>query len=314
MSGNSRFKEAKEKSIVSYLEGVGVKTQKQGHKYWCSSPFSSDSVWSFAVYPNNTFYDWANNVGGDIIDLVAMREHVGKGEAVDIILGNKISEYVPVEIEPKKAKPFNIRNYLLRGDTAEVDAYAKERCIDDYTAGKWMLNINNEWIDVPSLLFRQYDENGHLIGARFRTVESAKKRIEKLHGVKLPKFNSRGRVGWHILRNRVEDSFKEASLYIMESETSATSLLQYCKEKEIPVVILCFGGVNNKLLPIPYRYKNLDKYLIIDFDGDEEKFEERLENISLKDAEPLKLILDKGEDINSLYCNNQMYKISNLIR
>lgn len=311
--GSSLLK-AKNKSIVEYLTIKGTDMQYRGERVWCSSPFSSDSNWSFVVYPNNTFYDWSNGKGGDIIDLVSLLENLTIKEAIVSLGGREIPTYEEIPQKKRKIKPFKLTNYLYRRRPQEVVAYAKERGILNYTAGKWMLNINKKWIEVPSLLFKHYDENFKIIGAKFRTVEGERERLESEYGVKIPKFNSRGRLGWHILENEVKGSFKKTVLYVMESETSATALYQYFKENKYPAVILCFGGVNNDILPIPEKYKGLKKFLLIDYDGDEEKFKERIENISLKDTDPIKLILKKGEDINSLYCEGEMYKVSYLLR
>ena len=316
MVQGSKLKEAKNKSIVEYMAIKGTDMQYRGERVWCSSPFSSDSTWSFVIYPNNTFYDWSNGKGGDIIDLVSLLENVSIKEAITSLAGLRIPAYkeLPKGKGKRKEIPFKLTKYLYRKRPKVVAEYAKERGIVRYTAGKWMLNVNKEWIEVPSLLFVHRDEKFQVTGAKFRTIEGEREKLEKEYGVFIPKFNSRGKLGWHILENTVKGSFKEQVLYVMESETSATALYQYFKENEYPAVILCFGGVHNELLPIPTKYKGLKKFLLIDYDGDEKKFKERIENISLKDAEPVKLILEKGEDINSLYCEGEMYKVSYLLR
>jgi len=312
---SKRLKEAKNKSIATFLETSGISIRQHGDRYWCSSPFSNDSNWSFVVYPNNTFYDWANDIGGDIIDLVTRLENCSVSEAISYLLDKKLPTFIPKTVTLKPKKPFKLENYLLTENTERVDAYAKSRGITEYTAGKWMVQSNDTtFTEVPSLLFKHYDENLKLIGARFRTIENEREKLGRKLKRMIPRFNSRGELGWHILENKVENSYKPPVLYVMESETSATSLYQYFKERKIPAVILCFGGVNNKLLPIPKRFEALDRYLIIDYDGDEVKFNSRIEKIGLENATPIRLILEKGEDINSLYCRGEMYKISYLLK
>lgn len=318
MGVDQEFKElieqARDRSIVNLLQSSGVKLKKQGNRYWCSSPFSSDSEWSFVVYPNNTFYDWSNNVGGDIIDLVIQLNKVSFKDAIYSILGKKLPTFIPEPETKKVKKPFKLDRYLLDDKEGIVKQYAKQRRIHNYTAGKWMIDGGDEWIEVPSILFRHYDENHKLIGARFRTVENVRDEISRKTKRMIPKFNSRGELGWHILETDIPNSYKSPVVYIMESETSATSLHQYFLEQQHPAVILCFGGVHNKMKPIPTKYAELDKYLLIDYDGDEDKFNSRIKTIGLENVEPLRLILDKGEDISSLYSRDEMYKVSYLLR
>ena len=53
--------------------------------------------------------------------------------------------------------------------------------------------------------------------------------------------------------------------------------------------------------------------LIIDYDGNETLYEERFKLYAHLNPEPIRLILAKGEDINSLYNLNKMYVIENLL-
>ncbi len=61
------------------------------------------------------------------------------------------------------------------------------------------------------------------------------------------------------------------------------------------------------------EYRELKKKLIIDYDGNEELYQQRLKLYEGLGAEPIKLILPKGEDINSLYCKKQMWLIEHML-
>jgi len=65
---------------------------------------------------------------------------------------------------------------------------------------------------------------------------------------------------------------------------------------------------------LPDRYKDIDdKRLIIDYDGSEEKFQERIKKYEHLGMKVVKIPLPKGEDINSLHVENKLYTINNLI-
>lgn len=50
-------------SIKEYLEGMGIPTRKEGARHFASSPFSTDSNWSFVIYPTNTYFDFSTGQG-----------------------------------------------------------------------------------------------------------------------------------------------------------------------------------------------------------------------------------------------------------
>jgi hypothetical protein len=64
---------------------------------------------------------------------------------------------------------------------------------------------------------------------------------------------------------------------------------------------------------LPEHLQNSKIKLIVDFDGNEKLYQERLRLYKDLGAEPIKLILPKGEDINSLFVKKQMYLIEHLL-
>jgi hypothetical protein len=129
------------------------------------------------------------------------------------------------------------------------------------------------------------------------------------------RFTSRGRLGWYILENIISGTYELPTLFIAESETSANSLWEHLKTLGKSCVVLSAGSVG-ATPPIPVKYSKLvDKRLIIDYDGDEDKYNERLINYKVyENIKPIKVILPKGEDLNSLYASGKINLINNLLK
>ena len=65
---------------------------------------------------------------------------------------------------------------------------------------------------------------------------------------------------------------------------------------------------------IPKKYDAYERYVIIDYDNDEKLYKNRIETYENL-AKPIKMILPKGEDINSLYNSaSKKHLLFNLIR
>ena len=101
--------------------------------------------------------------------------------------------------------------------------------------------------------------------------------------------------------------------FIVESETSANSLWEICKEFNISCVICSIGGVNNIPRKLPDELQGLKRRVIIDYDGDEELYNERVDRL-LHFGKDIKIELPKGEDINSLYCNGNYTFLKDILR
>src|SRR5690606_20083475 len=115
------------------------------------------------------------------------------------------------------------------------------------------------------------------------------------------RFVMRGSSGFYTLRSGDGSD----SLWVVESETSANSLWEYCSERYKNATIISHGSVENIPKDIPYK-EIPKKYLILDYDGNQSLYKSRLEKYNHLGLRPLKLELPKGEDINSLYCRNEI--------
>jgi hypothetical protein len=292
--------------ILPYLEGKGVKMRKEGNLYRCSSPFSSDSTWSFTIYPKtDSFYDFSNRFGGSFEVLVSKLEGVSIKEAY-----TKQTDSVEVKQHSVPVKQFSTSYFKTTKKTIvdDVDEYANSRgIVEGYEPATINIPVEGELIKLPAILFIHRDENLKVTGGKFRLVP----KHDKLN----QRFTARGKLAWYVLDNLHIESYLEPRIYIVESETSANSLWMYLRSYDIPAVVLSAGAVG-ATPEIPHIYKGIaDKRVVIDYDGSEEKFNER-SNIyreSYEEVAIVKIVLPKGEDISSLYAEKRMYLVENLI-
>jgi hypothetical protein len=156
--------------------------------------------------------------------------------------------------------------------------------------------------------FLHQDETGKITGVKFRRIDG----VDKYRDV--GRYSARGKMGFFILENISTESFGEPTLYVVEGEINAITLWQYCQETDRNAVIISFGGVTSLPDKLPPRYDYIkDRRLIIDFDGDDELFSKRICLYSKYNLKPIKLWLDKGEDINSLYLDGEIKLIERLL-
>jgi len=308
--------EAKDVSIKDYLEQRGIRVEKSGSKWFCSSPFSRDTNWSFVIYPNNTFYCWSTGRGGDIVKLVQHLEGVDFRTALEH-LGQ--TEYKKYEINYVKFKEdedfwkdFDYTKYLTRDENekAAIISYGASRSIHSgYHCGVYFTRNfeSGGWIRHPSLMFLHEDKDGNIIGAKFRQIPNAD---GTYNGAR---FSMRGRPGFYVLDTEVSEKYEKRIVFLAESETSSNSLWEYLSNKQVSAYIFSVGGVTSVPKELPVKFQGLELRLIIDYDGDEKLYEERLKLYEHLDVKPIKIILDKGQDINSLYHNKEMWKIENLL-
>jgi hypothetical protein len=304
---------AKKVKIEEYLAWKGIKVKPIGKHHWCSSPFTSDTSWSFCIYKeNNTFYDWSTGMYGDVIDLAQNMEGKGFKDTVELLLDNS-KDWLPFVPSMKTVPPkdFKLHPYITsnKREMKEIRAYAKERKIlTDYTFGVVQKKVSasknfEEYYRVPGILFIHKDQYMNIIGFKMRVLPAYCVQLD------YPRFAARGRLGWYILYNKYythEKSDKPITLYIIESETSANSLKAVAMERDKPCVILSAGSVTS-CPPLPSVFDKVeDKKVIIDYDGNEELFNLRKEGYEKYGAEIVKLELPKDEDINSLYVKDKL--------
>jgi DNA primase len=304
--------ELRKVSIKAYLERNGAEFKQMGSLFFCSSPFSRDSTWSFAVYPNNSFFDWSTGTGGDILTLVQKLENRQFSDALRHL--NKTKDLLP-KIEQELVKSpylrpfenFKLNKYIEHNkhDIAKIENYTKNRgLIRGIFPGKfYQFDDRGEWLKIIGVLFPHYDENLQICGVKIRKLTNDS-----------PRFSARGRMNFYVLENILANHYQKTKIFIVESESSANSLWEIARSNNINCVVLSGGGVSNAQAVIPNKFCDLkDKYLIIDYDGDEELYTKRVALYKGQNLVPIKLQLEKGEDLNSLYCKNLLTNYTNLI-
>lgn len=308
--------DARQISIKDYLEKRGFRVEKSGRKWFCSSPFSRDTNWSFAIYPNNTFYCWSTGRGGDVIKLVQYLEGVDFRGALRHLEANEYQKY-QINYQKYKEdedfwKDFDYKKYLTHDEKekAAIISYGASRSIHSgYHCGVYFTRNfeSGGWVRHPSLMFPHEDKDGNIVGAKFRQIPNADNTYNG------PRFSHRGRPGFYILNTEAPETFQRSICLLSESETSTNSLWSYYRDQKIPATIICVGGVSSAPKEIPDKFKDREIRLIIDYDGDEDLFNQRLKLYEHLNVKPIKIILPKGEDINSLYHRGEMWKIENLL-
>ena len=74
--------------------------------------------------------------------------------------------------------------------------------------------------------------------------------------------------------------------------------------------VVSYGGVAAVPKELPF---DMPTKIIIDFDGNEKLYEERLELYGHLRGVPIKMMLPKGEDLNSLWVKNKIQIVNKLI-
>lgn len=295
---------AKDVSIEDYLSKRGFHIEPRGRLKYCLSPFSEERTPSFCIYPTNTFYDWANGIGGDIIKLVSEMEGLGFSDSLKH-LGQ--SEYSIinrdlVKEEPQKKK-FVLENYVndVESEIIEISKYAAGRgIVRNFTPSAFYLYSEGDFIRRPAMGFVHVDENMDVCGIKMRDLKPFNGR----------RFSARGIQKYYIISNSNEAN----NLYIVESESSANSLLDFLTIVGFGATVVSFGSWNNIPRELPEKIEGFDRRsIIIDYDGDEDLYNEKMEKFGHFNAREIKLKLPKGEDVNSLYTKGALYKYKNLI-
>lgn len=271
------------KSVKEYLESRGHRFEMEGDLWVTRSPFSRDTTPSFKIYPDGRFKDYSSGLAGNVFTLI--RE---LGDTYDS--AKSLADW---EAKPRKErKPLDgyvpIRNLTLTDEEFErTVAYAlRRRITKEYLPGVYNLRGERR----PALVF-EHRMDGKIIGAKFRIVG----------GEKGDRMRMMGKPGFYILGNPKGAKF----YYLVESETSANSLWMYTG-----ALVVSHGAVSTVPKTAPF---DLPARKILDYDGSEELWKSRIAKYAHIKGDNIKLPLPKGEDINSLYCKNEMYKIDFLL-
>lgn len=297
------MRDLNEVSIVAYLQAKGHSFIKDRKGYWCSSPFSSDSDPSFLVDHNNKWRDFSTGKGGRKSGAVALAFYLD-GNVDFLRTINNV--FVCTEKAPPQGEPFKNKipdKYLTisQDERQMIVNYGKSRgIVNGIQHGVYFTKVGENWIRHLSIVYPHLSDDG-VIGAKFRNISGTKK----------DRFRVRGQLGFYILENKTE-SF-DSKLYLVEGEGNANSLWEYCKLTGRNAVVMSTGAVSAIPSKLPDTYKDRDGYLLIDYDGKEEVWQERVKMYNHLNLKPVKLVLPKGEDINSLYVKGQLHLIDNLL-
>lgn len=298
----AEVEEVKKISIKDFLENRGVRFIREGHNFICRSPISSDRTPSFYYYPHtNTFYDWANGVGGDIVRLVQEIDGLSFKEAMDRLTEGSF-ETIKEYVAPPKKEEFILDRYLNNNEDERklIDKYALYRGITlGYVHSKFYISTEEGLFKRFGLGFIHTDEEGKCVGIKIRDIEPFNGR----------RFTIRGEQKFYCLENNFDG---EKILYIVESETSANSLHMFLMKMNIPSIVVSIGSWNNIPEEVPIKYRDIVKRkVVIDYDGNEELYEKRIEKFKHLEADNVKLELPKGHDINYLYTSGKLIYYKN---
>ena len=278
-------------SLFDYLDNIGLNYKPSGNKRIYYSLFNDERTPSMMVDPNGRFYDFSSGEYGDAIDLVTKTNNISYKEAVRMLDGKGVS---PARIEytsPKKTR----RRFQSSLYTNNVEL-EERRIIYSYASSRkihcWFLPsvFTYKGRRIPAMGFPHVDENGDIVGLKMRScIEDS------------PRWRFQGNQGYYIIENITDN---EPELWISESETSSNSLASYLLSGNTSFVVISFGSVSS-LLSIPSKYEYItNRKVVIDYDGSEELYKKRIEKYKKLNCKEVKLVLPKGDDINTLYVNN----------
>jgi hypothetical protein len=232
-------------------------------------------------------------------------EKIGFYSAVRRINEGNYSKAKLEDFQEEK-KVFNLGAYLTydKAEQVAIRKYALSRGISEgYKPGVFFSKDAGEWVRHPSILFEHHDENMKTVGCKLRTINNDAE----------DRFRARGELGYYVLENFIDNTFSDPTVYLIESETSANSLWMFFKAINHNAVVISCGAVSAVPAYIPKRYSDYDLKIIVDYDGDENLYQQRCESYSHLGGEHIRLILPKGEDLNSLWTKKKVKLISNLI-
>lgn len=303
--------EAKKLSIKDYLEYNNIKLMRSNTRFHCLSPITHENTPSFVVYPENRFWDYSSGTGGDVVTLIRLMEGYGFKDSIKYaleLLGSEEFDKVHGEREylakDTRYGKFDIMSYKANQnlDQQIILAYANKRGFPStsympttYKDAAMLSDGEVVFVDRLSVGFPHTDLFGGYCGIKMRSVDDD---IDS-------RFSHRGKLGFYVQECVVPDW--EPTLYIVESETSASSLSGYLRKAKVSSVVVSFGGIGNVPAVLPFKWEYLtDRQIIIDYDGNEELYRERLNNFKHLNAEDIKFELPKGQDVGWLCQTNQI--------
>lgn len=155
-------REAKQISIISFLLDHGIKIEKQNNvDTWFLSPLHVEQTASFKVSnAKNLWYDHAQGVGGNILDLVMQINNCDLSGALKILDNNTSFSFSPVESLAAKVEIINNFEIVKVGDlcNSALIKYLESRKINITIAKKY----------VSEIYFKKKNDNKNLFAIAFK--------------------------------------------------------------------------------------------------------------------------------------------------
>lgn len=281
------------KSTKALLESLGYTFIKDGRNWFTTSPLNPDDKDpSFAIFPDGGWYCFSTRQGGHpsrsgSVENLARLMHVNVPE---------LPTWVPVPSEGQKPWDNTVPEpYLNISPVQEqkIREYATSRgVVSGYIPAVYYSTTGAR----PSMMF-PHGDGITITGGNFRDIRPETKR-----------YSMRGELNFYVLENG-----KPEHLYLVEGEINANSLWEYCKATDRQCVILSAGSVNRIPAKLPKSYVTLKGSLLIDYDGSETKWKQRIKNYKHLELNPIKMCLPSKQDINSLWQEGKLNLIEHLI-
>ncbi len=206
----------------------------------------------------------------------------------------------------KEKKPFNYSDHITKSvpEIRQIVDYADSRNIDisSYDPGFfWTKNDHDDGFTRHlAMAFPHTNRYGEIIGVKLRNIDPSSETRYRAKG-SLMYYYLEGTAGWSVSR-----------LFIIEGEINAASAEAFFKYAGYASSIISFGGVADVPVSLPKGFADI--YIVIDHDGDEELYQERLKLYEHFEGTPIKLNLARGEDINSLWCESEFGTLKKLLK
>lgn len=134
-------KKIRMEDLMATLGYLPVKTAKGGSQLWYNSPLRSDKDPSFKVNTQkNTWYDFGDGKGGNIIDFVMQHENTDLSGSLAFLDSKQITEYVNTQVARYFGSEVKIKKVQEVQNPALLD-YLKERKIDIDVAKKYLKEV-----------------------------------------------------------------------------------------------------------------------------------------------------------------------------
>lgn len=270
---------AKELDLFNYLIQQGFKSQKlTNNSAWFLSPFRIEKTPSFMVdFSRNTWFDFGEGFGGNIIDLVIKLNQCSIKEALAILSGDKFSFHQQTRIIDTKPK-YQILKEVKLENPYLID-YLIERKINVQLAKKYCSEIHYSFDSIKKYFAVGFknDLNGHELRNKYFKGCFGKKAITHFNNQSEQVLVFEGFIDFlsyltinKNVKNKSEDylilnsltllkksksilsNYSEAILFL-DNDKSGKQASNYLK-KELKAVIDKSSFYNN--------YKDLNDYLI----------------------------------------------------